>query len=74
MKFQIYLKEEEDNVQKCAHCKKAAPAKGKTICGKCSADLKSFRNKANKKEDDGNEGFNFKSFKKRIIHDYNENN
>ena len=55
MKLDIYLREEE-NVQKCAHCKKAVPVKGKTICGKCSTELKSFRNKANKKEDSGNEG------------------
>ncbi len=56
MKFHIYLREEEENVQKCAHCKKNAPAKGKTICGGCAKELKSFRNKTNKDKDAGKEG------------------
>jgi len=50
------MQEEKDNIDKCAHCHKNVPAKGKTICGKCATELKSFRNKTNKDKDDGNEG------------------
>ena len=50
----LYLVKEE--TQPCAHCKKASPEKGKTVCGKCSKELLAFRNKANKDKDAGNKG------------------
>ena len=44
-----YLQTEES--QSCAHCHKVNPEKGKTVCGKCSKELSSFRNKTSKDAD-----------------------
>lgn len=51
-----YLQCEEK--QPCAHCHKAQPMKGKTVCAGCSKELESFRNKASKDQDKegGNKG------------------
>lgn len=51
----IYLIKEV--TEPCAHCHKSAPEKGKTICSKCSQELKAFRNKSSKNlDDEGNKG------------------
>lgn len=47
--FVKYLVSEEK--EPCAHCGKAQPEKGKTVCSKCSKELEEFRNKTSDKED-----------------------
>ena len=45
-----YLQVREEK-QDCAHCHKAQPMKGKTVCAGCSKELESFRNKKSKNQD-----------------------
>lgn len=47
-KYFKYLKTEDDNV--CQHCHKNEKKKGEAVCGKCSKELESWRNKKDKKK------------------------